>query len=349
MPGAFLEARKFTMLLRLDGDSLLFRACSSNLVECRRIFAGIGPITAKGFHCYDAEKRDLDLLRKAWNRHTRTLLLRFAPIFQIFVLRGVGNRKDAYFSPQRMILTVLKEGAQFALIVGTLYFALSGFARWRRGELSQSIERNRMLILLLLALAVTAIKVGEEVLEGASGPIDETTLRYIHEHVPREMEQFFRAVTFTGSWLFLCPLVALVSVALFATRKHFEALLLIISETASALVIYVIKTAVGRARPALWETDWYWGSSFPSGHTLHTAAVASALLIGLARIRPEMVRIVAPFAAMWILLVALSRLVLGVHWPSDVLTAACLGVIIPFIVLLILQRANARALRPRGA
>jgi undecaprenyl-diphosphatase len=55
-----------------------------------------------------------------------------------------------------------------------------------------------------------------------------------------------------------------------------------------------------------------------------------------------MVRIVAPFAATWILLVALSRLVLGVHWPSDVLTAACLGVIIPFIVQLILQRWRAR-------
>lgn len=242
-----------------------------------------------------------------------------------------------------MILDALKEGAELALIVGLLYFSLSSLARRRRGRWSESMERNRMLILLLLALAVTAIKVGEDVLEGESGPVDEATLLFIRAHVPREMDGFFRAVTVTGSGWFLHPLAVLVSAVLLAARRRFEALLLTISAVASALVIYVIKTAVGRARPALWETDWYWGSSFPSGHTLQTAAVASALVICLARTRPRLVRTIAPLAAAWILLVALSRLVLGVHWPSDVLTAACLGVIIPFLVQFILQRWQPRS------
>ena len=241
-----------------------------------------------------------------------------------------------------MILDALKEGTELALIVGLLFFALSSFARRRPGEWSESIGRNRMLILLLLGLTVTAIKVSEEVLAGESGPVDEATLRYIRAHVPGEMEGFFRAVTFTGSWRFLCPLVLAVSAGLFKARKRFEAQLLFLSAGASALVVYLLKIAVGRARPSLWETDWYWGSSFPSGHTLQTAAVASAWVICLARICPRQVRMIAPLAAAWILLVGLSRLVLGVHWPTDVLTAACLGVIIPFIVQFLLQRRRPR-------
>lgn len=247
-----------------------------------------------------------------------------------------------------MILDTLKEAAELALIVGLLFFALSSLARWQRGEWGESIERNRMLILLLLTLAVTAIKVGEDVLEGQTGPVDEATLRYIRAHVPRETENFFRAVTFTGSWRFLFPLVMVVSGALLAGRRQFEVLLLITSWLASTLVMYLIKTAVGRARPSLWETDWYWGSSFPSGHTLQTAAVASALVICLARTRLRLVPMLAPLAIAWILLVAMSRLVLGVHWPSDVLTAACLGVNIPFIVQFILQRWRSRQAGRKG-
>jgi undecaprenyl-diphosphatase len=241
-----------------------------------------------------------------------------------------------------VILEALKEVTEFALIVGLLYLALGAFARRRGGELSSAIERHPLFILFLLALAVTAIKVGRNVMAGESGSVDEAILRYVHEHVPRYLEGCFRAITFTGSSRFLFPLVIVADAALLATRKRFEALLLGVSAAASTLVIYSIKAAVGRARPSLWQTDGYWGWSFPSGHTLQTATAASVLVICFARIRPKTVRLIAPLAVVWVLLVALSRLVLGAHWPSDVLAATCLGVIIPFIVLLILQRWRSR-------
>ena len=57
--------------------------------------------------------------------------------------------------------------------------------------------------------------------------------------------------------------------------------------------------------------------SFPSGHTLH--AVGFTLLATHAH--PELGWFLVPFATM----VACSRLVLGLHYPSDVLTGAAIG------------------------
>jgi len=97
----------------------------------------------------------------------------------------------------------------------------------------------------------------------------------------------------------------------------------------AAAVVYVVKALVGRARPALWETEAYWGSSFPSGHTLVVAAFATAAALCASRVRPAARKLALSIAILWISLVAVSRLVLGVHWPTDVLAAACIGAFLP--------------------
>ena len=94
---------------------------------------------------------------------------------------------------------------------------------------------------------------------------------------------------------------------------------------------------MGRARPELWSTTWYWGSSFPSGHTLSTAAFATALTLIASRIWPQSRRVVLPLAVLWVSLMGLSRMVLGVHWPTDVLAAICLGVFIALAVSILLD------------
>jgi len=113
-------------------------------------------------------------------------------------------------------------------------------------------------------------------------------------------------------------------------RRRFDALLLAASVISATAVVYVIKSAVNRVRPTLWETDFYWGSSFPSGHTLAVAAFATALALCVNRSWPAARTFaVTTMAVSWISLVALSRLVLGVHWPTDVLAAACIGATLP--------------------
>ena len=84
----------------------------------------------------------------------------------------------------------------------------------------------------------------------------------------------------------------------------------------------------------LQRAQWYWGSSFPSGHTLNTATFAAAAALCVARIWPRAANPAISLAMLWTGLVAISRLVLGVHWPSDVLAAMCLGAFIPLLISL---------------
>jgi undecaprenyl-diphosphatase len=191
------------------------------------------------------------------------------------------------------------------------------------------LEKRRPALLLAAVLAVAAIKVSEDALGGESGPLDETVLVFIHGHVPRTLTWLFEAITATGSLSALLPLTLAVIFWLLYAAHRLEALFFAVSVSAGAATTYVVKAAAGRTRPDLWDTAWYWGSSFPSGHTLATAAFATAAVVCVDRIRPAASRFAIAIALTWILLVGFSRLVAGVHWPTDVLAAACIGAFLP--------------------
>ena len=240
-----------------------------------------------------------------------------------------------------MIFELIEDIAKLALIVAGLYFAFGAYVRRKQQAWSEPMEKRRLAILLALVLVVSAIKVSEDVLGGESGPIDEAILVFIRSHVPSTLTGFFEAVTFTGSSWALFPLATAATIALLFARRHFEALLLAASVISGAVVVYVVKTVVGRARPELWETEWYWGSSFPSGHTLVVAAFATAVVLCVSRIRPAARGFALSVALLWIFLVAFSRLALGVHWPTDVLAAACIGAFLPLAMSVALEFRDA--------
>ena len=230
-----------------------------------------------------------------------------------------------------MLFKIIEDVIELSLVVAVLYFGLGVYARYRPMS-SRHAAKRRLAILAALVLSVTGIKIGEDALSGESGPVDEAILLFIHGVVPAGLTPFFEAITDTASWRVLLPLAVTAVGALLLAGCRTEALLVATSTAGAAAIVYVIKTAVGRARPALWDTAWYWGSSFPSGHTLVVAAFAAAMALSVARMRPQWRHIASSAALLWIALVALSRLVLGVHWPTDVLVAACAGSFLPLLM-----------------
>jgi undecaprenyl-diphosphatase len=231
-----------------------------------------------------------------------------------------------------MLFNIAADVAKLSLVIACAYVLLGAYARRRRPQWTEHLAKRRLAVLGILTLAVGGIKLIEDVVGKESGPVDEAILWFFRSHVPAALDGFFAAVTFSGSAKFLMPITVVVAVALLFARRHFEALLVGTSVITATLVVWGMKAIVGRARPALWEAQWYWGSSFPSGHTLSTAAFSTAAALCVTRIWPRAGSLAMALAVLWTGLVAVSRLVLGVHWPSDVLAAMCLGAFIPLLI-----------------
>lgn len=236
-----------------------------------------------------------------------------------------------------MIFEIIEDIVKLTFIVTSLYLALRYFVRKKQPVFSETLEKRRFAVLLGLILVVLVVKISEDVLGGESGPVDKAVLLFIHSHVPASMTPFFTIITFTGSSKFLIPFTSAIAILLLLARRRSEALLLATSVITAALVVYIIKILVARTRPALWDTEWYWGTSFPSGHTLAVAAFATAAYLCMLKIRPNAQPITMIIATLWIFLVGLSRLVLGVHWPTDVLAAVCIGTFLPLAINVVMH------------
>ena len=231
--------------------------------------------------------------------------------------------------PAHVTLKVIGEIVELTLVVVCLYVALRVYVRHRQPTWFVPLQRRHLAVVWALVVAVLATKVTEDVIDGESGPVDTAVLVFIRAHMPAALTGVFEAITVTGSAHVLVPLIVTATLALLIARRRFEAALLAASTICGAAVVYVVKTVVGRERPDLWPAQWYWGSSFPSGHTLVVAAFAAAGALSLARIWPATRAWAVAVALVWVVLVGLSRLVLGVHWPTDVLAAACIGATLP--------------------
>jgi undecaprenyl-diphosphatase len=138
-----------------------------------------------------------------------------------------------------------------------------------------------------------------------------------------------KAITWLGSDGVLWTVTGAAAVLL-ALRKRWRLALYLLVTGAGALIMDpVLKSVVGRARPVVAHPIAHGtGDSFPSGHSLGSVVCYGAvLLVFLPAIRPGRWR--RAFIAVITVLIALigiSRVLLGVHYLSDVLGAWALGI-----------------------
>ncbi len=145
---------------------------------------------------------------------------------------------------------------------------------------------------------------------------------------PKWFEEMMRDITALGGTAVLTLGVLAVTGFLALTRKTHAAVTVLVSVVSGMVLSQAIKWAYARPRPELvphgMET---YSASFPSGHSMMAAVVYLTLGALLARhqAQPRMKVYVLVVAVFLTVLVGLSRIYLGVHWPTDVLAGWCLG------------------------
>ena len=135
-------------------------------------------------------------------------------------------------------------------------------------------------------------------------------------------------VTYFGSELILIPYAGLLYM-LSKTNKLETAFMVVFVAVVSDIVLFALKTGYVRLRPShvlnglILPLGVDNESSFPSGHTARAFAVATLVSV-------RMGRKYVPLLALAIG-VALSRIIIGVHFPSDVVGGAFLGIFIGLV------------------
>lgn len=145
---------------------------------------------------------------------------------------------------------------------------------------------------------------------------------------PRWFEEAVRDITALGSFAVLTLLVAAAIVYLLMAGKRFDALTVLVAVAGGQVLSSLLKLGIDRPRPDLVaHLAEVQTLSFPSGHAMLSAV--TYLTLGSLLARAAQTRRTAIFfvslAVLLTLMVGVSRIYLGVHWPSDVLAGWCAG------------------------
>jgi undecaprenyl-diphosphatase len=207
----------------------------------------------------------------------------------------------------------------------------AGIRRWLRARGDPAAATG--LLLTLASLAVVAAGVVTALLAylirqvEAVRRLDAWAARWGHDHATDASEAAITAVTQLGETWFV--VVAGLVVAALEWRRGSSRLVvpfLIVVVLGDKLITTAVKELADRARPTLNPIAETLGPSFPSGHSSTAAAFFAGAALVLGRARPRRARAaIAGVAVGLAVAVAASRVLLGVHWLSDVVAGLALG------------------------
>ncbi|MGZ8216644.1 phosphatase PAP2 family protein [Methylomagnum sp.] len=191
-------------------------------------------------------------------------------------------------------------------------------------------------LVLLVATAVWGfIALADAVVEGGTRAVDTALLLALRSPTdqadplgPKWLEELFRNFSALGSVAVLLFISLSIAGFLALQRKSHELLLLAVAVSGGLLLGNALKVGFDRPRPDLVpHGDYVTTASFPSGHSMLATVTYLTLGALLARITPDrrtkLYVLVVAIALSF--LIGLSRVYLGVHWPSDVVAGWMAG------------------------
>lgn len=195
----------------------------------------------------------------------------------------------------------------------------------------------RVLIGIMLAAGAVwgFLNVADEMAEGETDAIDRHLILLLRTpgdlNDPigsKNVEEAVRDVTALGGTTLVIVVSVVAILSFLFHKKRIHALVMAAVVLAAWVSSSVMKAFYGRPRPELVPHEAYvYSASFPSGHSTMSAAAFLTLAMLVASLEPRRrsKALAYALAALVIVGVGVSRVYLGVHWPSDVLAGWCLG------------------------
>jgi undecaprenyl-diphosphatase len=219
--------------------------------------------------------------------------------------------------------------------------ASNGSPRERRdGDLVRSPQRAAIAGLAMLALAalLTAVVAADVVAPPFLQGIDDAWRRTVLAW-PSIVERGGEVLEVIGAGVVMVPVRIAVAIWLLWRRRRWDLAAWLLGWAVADVLTAILKPGIGRERPTAIEPGSNPFTSFPSAHAKTAAQVAVGLvLVVTSPWRPR--RIAYTVAVGWIVLMAVSRLVVDHHWFSDVVAGSLIGAGSALAVAAVVQRAR---------
>lgn len=208
-------------------------------------------------------------------------------------------------------------------------------------RLREDLKHLELQVLLLLMTLGTGVwvflEVADEVMEGETRAVDEALLLSMRSAGdlsdplgPLWVEEMARDITALGGMVVLALLTLAILGYLLLVSRPRVAYLLLAAVVGGTLLSFLFKAGFDRPRPTLVPHESHaYSASFPSGHSMMSAVVYLTLGVLLARVHARRA-LKGYFLALAVLLtcaVGISRVYMGVHWPTDVLAGWAAGTV----------------------
>jgi undecaprenyl-diphosphatase len=167
-----------------------------------------------------------------------------------------------------------------------------------------------------------------DVMGGDTQGFDEAALRWVEEHHRPMLDVAMVEISMLGTWIVVLTIAVVAGLFLYLTNHKYSALLLLVSTTGGIALNSILKMGFARPRPSVFEWKTHvMSSSFPSGHAMSAVVIYGTVAYLAARLQRTHLARLATLAAAgaMMVLICLSRMYLGVHYPSDVAAGAVIG------------------------
>jgi undecaprenyl-diphosphatase len=203
---------------------------------------------------------------------------------------------------------------------------------------------NRRLIIAALALAALTLAIGFAVSMGVGQTLDREMLASIALRLGRDSDtliSLFQWITWLSDSAQRTMMVLIAAAWLVWKARRRAALIIMVVPILAGVTNSLLKEAFARARPDIVpHLDSIGNLAYPSGHASNAMAFFLLAALMLAIKRPLLWRSAAVALA---LLIGTSRIMLGVHWPSDVLGGWLWGAAFALIGWWTVMRVEAKA------